>query len=631
MELPAFKYSPISHEQPFIRLLEVSSSHPNEIVYKLSVVSLAEKPEFIALSYCWGRDAETFDLVFLDSQAGRATFTVTKSVKQFLDQFIASQPAASSSPRLWIDAICINQKDDHEKSLQVGMMSKIYQMAEDVLVWLGQGTVNTHAGMKMIPELLAAEKRVGELGYESDDNFRYRKHKLKNLGFPEDALDIRDFIWLCDSEWFSRVWIIQEVAMASKDVRLTCGSYSITWTEFIEAFFFLHGTKLDVIIPDQARAVRAGTRITGILDARESRTNGYELDLLSTLVRCRSSLATDPKDKLFAILGLVTDTMGVAVDYEMKTGQVYTNLAFTILEHERNLDFLGIPQGPTEKSKIEELLPSWTVDWSVWDSTVMLNGRDRPARNEDTPTYEYVRNATNRTASKPELSADGLLLGLQGYVLDELAEIGVLCESSDSLIDYTMWIIDVLKQAKQETQAFLDWEQISGIHTKGTYHPTGEPILEAYWKTLTAGRRPNDQTFQPSSSKYLKWDDFYRPGRALRRLVGPAVARSSFFAWLTLGFNILKQNFMGLPETDFDHVHSIIANRRFVKTARGYIGLGPAGATKGDLVALFKGGGSPLVIRIHGVNWKLIGEGYVHGMMNAEQWREQKCSQMWLA
>ncbi|KIM93230.1 hypothetical protein OIDMADRAFT_93592, partial [Oidiodendron maius Zn] len=38
---------------------------------------------------------------------------------------------------IWIDAVCINQKDPEEKSWQVGLMRRVYLQAERVLVWLG--------------------------------------------------------------------------------------------------------------------------------------------------------------------------------------------------------------------------------------------------------------------------------------------------------------------------------------------------------------------------------------------------------------------------------------------------------------------------------------------------------------
>jgi hypothetical protein len=43
-----------------------------------------------------------------------------------------------SEPRsMWVDAICISQKDDQERSKQVASMFAIYAVARRVLMWLG--------------------------------------------------------------------------------------------------------------------------------------------------------------------------------------------------------------------------------------------------------------------------------------------------------------------------------------------------------------------------------------------------------------------------------------------------------------------------------------------------------------
>jgi Heterokaryon incompatibility protein (HET) len=44
---------------------------------------------------------------------------------------------------IWIDAICINQKDIGEKNVQVPLMGEIYASAACVIVWLGAGDALT--------------------------------------------------------------------------------------------------------------------------------------------------------------------------------------------------------------------------------------------------------------------------------------------------------------------------------------------------------------------------------------------------------------------------------------------------------------------------------------------------------
>jgi hypothetical protein len=70
-------------------------------------------------------------------------------------------------------------------------------------------------------------------------------------------------------------------------------------------------------------------------------------------------------------------------------------------------------------------------------------------------------------------------------------------------------------------------------------------------------------------------------------------------------------------------------NRKMFKTRDEYIGLGPSGMMEGDLIALFKGGKMPLVVRPVGENLKLVGDCYLHGIMFGERFREEECELIW--
>jgi len=56
-------------------------------------------------------------------------------------------------------------------------------------------------------------------------------------------------------------------------------------------------------------------------------------------------------------------------------------------------------------------------------------------------------------------------------------------------------------------------------------------------------------------------------------------------------------------------------NRRFFVTRKGYMGLAPATAQKGDLVCILFGGNIPFILRRVGPGYELIGQAYVHGIM----------------
>lgn len=64
---------------------------------------------------------------------------------------------------LWADALCINQADDIEKTHQVGLMRDIYQIADDVVIWIGYPTKfhscgSWHVCSAEVPDTLQVEE-----------------------------------------------------------------------------------------------------------------------------------------------------------------------------------------------------------------------------------------------------------------------------------------------------------------------------------------------------------------------------------------------------------------------------------------------------------------------------------------
>ncbi|PMD32080.1 HET-domain-containing protein, partial [Hyaloscypha variabilis F] len=110
--------------------LEPSDDKGVVIKAKLEVIPLATPIAFEALSYVWGRRRQRRAMQ-LGSSA--RMFSATENLIVALRHL--RYPDRTRT--LWVDALCINQKDEREKSLQVGMMGSIYSHAERVLIWLG--------------------------------------------------------------------------------------------------------------------------------------------------------------------------------------------------------------------------------------------------------------------------------------------------------------------------------------------------------------------------------------------------------------------------------------------------------------------------------------------------------------
>ncbi|KAK8018520.1 heterokaryon incompatibility protein-domain-containing protein [Apiospora marii] len=87
--------------------------------------------------------------------------------------------------------------------------------------------------------------------------------------------------------------------------------------------------------------------------------------LLALLIYCRSRLATNPRDKVYAFLGLkdigcsVPSSLGIEPDYAADVADVYRNTSQQIMTRSRSLDILGacLPDASI-------IMPSWVPDWS---------------------------------------------------------------------------------------------------------------------------------------------------------------------------------------------------------------------------------------------------------------------------
>lgn len=141
--MPLPLYYPLNSAGGQIRVLDilpsVSSSAPIRCVLKY--VWLKENPTFDALSYTWGRPTPTCTIL-LNGQKFEALENLEGALHRLRGKITVQT--------FWIDAICINQKDDNEKMGQIPLMGKIYAQAERVVVWLGEPEDGFRVAMKGI-------------------------------------------------------------------------------------------------------------------------------------------------------------------------------------------------------------------------------------------------------------------------------------------------------------------------------------------------------------------------------------------------------------------------------------------------------------------------------------------------
>ncbi|KAI6089406.1 heterokaryon incompatibility protein-domain-containing protein [Hypoxylon rubiginosum] len=233
----AYKYDDCPLPEGHIRIifLKPSANRNSDIVIELQSYSIDEivrNPDdyqFTALSYHWG-DGDASHDVFVDEPVptpGPEEVTEVETslqqragrlkVRPNLHAFLLEWRDSENELALWIDDICLNQRDNREKAGQVPRMGTIFSTAANVCIWLGPADEDgkTDRAMDFIKPVL-------------------QNCDTAELFTSNNAEAWSELLYLMRSEYFSRRWIIQEVALA-KYAEIRCGSKVVHWKDFSDA------------------------------------------------------------------------------------------------------------------------------------------------------------------------------------------------------------------------------------------------------------------------------------------------------------------------------------------------------------------------------------------------------------
>ncbi|PVH72420.1 HET-domain-containing protein, partial [Cadophora sp. DSE1049] len=288
--MSSYQYLPLPSEGDYIRLLRLlpNKSEAEPLRCKLDEYSLQKlglrTHRYEALSYVWGDLDKTLS-ISVDEDPLLITVNLHDALSRLRDH--------SFERIIWVDAICINQKNPEERTQQVQLMAKIYSNAFCVIVWLGEKPEDTHKALEDIR--LAANEKLTE---------RSNQQAIRSL---------------LQRRWFQRIWVLQEVA-AARHVVIMCGSTEIDGYAFCLGLKSLRKSqKLSFIASPELQSLpsltdlieRAGLRPKHITNSLER----YSLEIcsLAELVDMfHTREASDKRDKVYALLGMSSDDPGKA-------------------------------------------------------------------------------------------------------------------------------------------------------------------------------------------------------------------------------------------------------------------------------------------------------------------------------
>ncbi|KAI1742790.1 heterokaryon incompatibility protein-domain-containing protein [Xylaria scruposa] len=321
-----FQYSKLGEGE--IRILRLyQSKHPDEPLRADLFKRKLEDVEggYEALSYCWGTQKATYNIHIRDLNAmtpdGKSTAPPTTlvdiwktavnaishidfKIRRNLYDALLRLRSKHRDVYLWVDAICIDQSERGkvEKAKQLAMMSRIYNSASNVCVWLGEGYDGAETAFSLIRDIM---------------NYRNFDEMILDSSAKEGW---RNLISIMKAPWFSRRWVIQEIAL-SRDASVHCGDRSLHWDDFADAISLLM-EKIELIretfkddVFDDVETTSACILVQTLCNVCRKADQGKDMGrlvsglldvetLVSTLLGFQ---ATFPRDTIYSILALAKD------------------------------------------------------------------------------------------------------------------------------------------------------------------------------------------------------------------------------------------------------------------------------------------------------------------------------------
>lgn len=552
-----------------IRLLTLLPGQFGSLIrYTLQIVSLDDDPRYEALSYVWGDPRYRLPIFSKDR-----TLLVTENLEAALRHL-----RLEDKPRiLWIDAVCINQEDLDERSHQVSMMGSVYRTARRVLVWLGEGDEDTDYTLKTLKAMADG---------------RHREDVTDMITFFSRASD------LFARPWWSRVWVVQEIALTLPDPLIICGRKSIPWSDFFsgaeEASQLTPASWLqrDKRLLAYALTGRALLYQLGLLNVART----YSAYALSTaLIITQFCKAAEPRDHIYGLLGLIDIERPIIPDYHEAIGKVYWE-AMCHLAHEG--DVSCILDQWSFAYQIEGY-PSWVPDFS------------RQPDKLDRTLYSDIAQASGSFSAQPyqaQLLSNDTLLSVTGISVDTVhttSSLPAYFSGGDSPSSYNRdkeIALDYIRDLEERMH-----QHVISSNEKCLNLTDAEAWLQTYrtkelfWQTLTL----NSVGEANSSSTE---DRCHQYEVLLQRASPPSNFPSAKTSeeW--------SEQYVHKLQTRITY---IVAKYTFFHTHTGLVGFAPI-VQEGDLIVVLFGAEYPYILRPRDNKYVFIGTAYVGGVMDGQ-------------
>ncbi|KAH7141061.1 heterokaryon incompatibility protein-domain-containing protein [Dactylonectria macrodidyma] len=405
-----------------IRLLIIEpGTYGDKVICELETVDLDQDPDFEALSYCWG-DKLSLETVLVNGHNHPVTTNLYGALQRL---------RYNDKPRrIWVDAICINQKDDNEKAHQVNLMKYIFTTAISTTLFIGDYEdddtplenvmedirPSSHAGVE------AAFSLIRELG----DKHLWYLDRCDEALVPPNSLTV----WyrntyaihsLISQPWWSRMWTVQEAVLPAY-ATVQYGAVTAPWEIFNQATKNMrrHFDRQcchmkSKVVASEPPFVTFYNKVRAI-QLRRSRPAS-----LTTLFNgfCDRT-ASDPRDMVYGVLGLAEEEAkmaGIEADYTIGTLEVYVQATRKLIQLHGDLSPITRYHHGTPMAGLPSWVPDYSLvgDWEYFSIPLMRSQRSWPP--------------LDRKMILPPCD-NPLQLKISGIVLDDIVAVGAIATPS---------------------------------------------------------------------------------------------------------------------------------------------------------------------------------------------------------
>ncbi|KAI1758537.1 hypothetical protein GGR53DRAFT_256343 [Hypoxylon sp. FL1150] len=384
------------------------------------------------------------------------------------------------------------------------------------------------------------------------------------------------------------------------------------------------------------------------LGVRRARTQEGEFSPLAELLfEHRRGKATDPRDRIFGLMGLSAEREEMSTanytraGYTASIASVFTDATIDILRRSGNLDILGLV-GSVRPGRPEDL-PSWVPDYGIPQGPHPITKRGMLY------TSSKKRQVSVKFAAgghfQHSFVIDGRALVIPALIIGEIHELAECCGGQpDDDVGVQNGLGKVilayaskgLQDQVEGINTSLSWERFARryIGTSPVYKPTGESMQDTFLMTYYEGQAENitDEIRAVNTIERFAitvWRILTLGfGCTWLPVAMPLAAIAGFVVWISRPV----WSFLGYPSVStlerYADMTKDAIDRRPCITKNGLVGLAPPDSVPGDRLALLQGGRVPVVLRQDVDGYRLIGEAYVHGAMYGEMFDDQKAAKI---